>query len=76
MVMTDQEKVFEHLLRARGQGYCDPCLSEALAMPPDQVAEAMVALVEDGAVKRAQGSCATCGETKLVTRWRMSSFAL
>jgi hypothetical protein len=74
--MTDQERLFQHLLHASGQAYCDPCLSEALAMPPDQVAQAMVALVEDGAVKRAQGSCTTCGETKLVTRRRMSSFAL
>jgi hypothetical protein len=74
--MTDQERVFEHLLRARGQYYCDPCLSKALALPLVQLEQAMAALVDDGAVKRTQGSCVTCGETKLVTRWRMSSFAL
>jgi hypothetical protein len=74
--MSDQERLFEHLLRAGGQYYCDPCLCEALALPPGQLDEAMVALVDEGAVKRTQGSCATCGETKLVTRWRMSSFAL
>jgi hypothetical protein len=74
--MTDQERLFQHLLRARGQSYCDPCLSEALALPLAQLGQAIVALVDDAAVKRTQGSCATCGETKLVTRWRMSSFAL
>jgi hypothetical protein len=74
--MTDQGRIFQHLLRASGQGYCDPCLSEALALPLVQLAQAMVALIEDGAVKRAYGSCVTCGETKLVTQRRMRSFAL
>jgi hypothetical protein len=74
--MTDQERLFEHLLRAKGQSYCDTCLSEALALPLAQLEEAMAALIDDGAIKRSQGSCVTCGETKLVTRWRMSSFAL
>jgi hypothetical protein len=70
-----QDRIAEYLRRVGGKSYCDDCLSTVLDLSPEAVEQAVRALAEEALVKRWQAACAECGSTKLVTRWRMSSFA-
>ncbi len=73
--MTVQDRIADYLFRAGGKSYCDDCVSAALVTPCEQVQEEVSALTEQGWIKRSDGSCASCGSSKLVNKRRMGSFA-
>ena len=73
--MTDADRLTDFLIRASGKAYCDDCLAAALDLPVSEVREQTGALAEDSWSKRADGTCAACGATKLVIRRRVSAFA-
>ncbi len=73
--MGDKKRLLNFLIRAFGMAYCDDCLSKELSLPPEQVQELTSTFAEEGACKRYDGPCVTCGSMKVVTRRRLSAFA-
>ncbi len=73
--MTVQDRIADFLFLAGGKSYCSDCLSAALATPPEQVQKEVNTLTEEGWIKRSDGTCASCGLSKLVNKRRIGSFA-
>ena len=77
--MTIQDRIADYLIRATAKSYrdsyCDDCVSAALDIPSEQVAQETRTLAEEGWLKRTIGLCESCGLAKLVSKRRISSFA-
>jgi hypothetical protein len=74
-MMTVQDRIADYLFLAGGKSYCNDCLSSALAIPSDQIEKEVSALAEEGWIKSSDGTCTSCGLSKLVSKRRIGSFA-
>ena len=77
--MTIRDRIADYLIRATAKSYrdsyCDDCLSAALDIPSEQVAQEARTLAEEGWFKRTMSPCESCGSIKPVSKRRISSFA-